>query len=91
MHRLKEINGKTFNELIQQQTVYHFKPVPWEKTTKPKGFENKALEALEPYHFALLGVNGQLARVFGAYSSGIFYVVWFDLEHKIWPSVLRHT
>lgn len=49
------------------------------------------MNLLEPFHFALLGVNGQLTRVFGAYSSGTFYIVWFDLDHMIWPSELKHT
>ena len=91
MKRLKEVSAKTFNEMQRQKAVLHFGEVIWSKTIKPNGFEQPALEGLEPFHFALLGVNGQLTRVFGAYGSNVFYVVWFDLEHKIWPSKLRNT
>lgn len=91
MQRLKEMNAKTFNELMQQRKVLHFGEVYWEKTIKPSGFEQVGLDTLDPFHFALLGVNGQLARVYGAYAAGIFYVVWFDLNHAIWPTPLRNT
>ena len=91
MNRLKDVSAKTFNELMQQRKVLHFGPVLWEKTIKPQGFEVPQLEALEPFHFALLGVNGQLTRVYGAYGSSIFYIVWFDLNHLIWPTPLKNT
>jgi hypothetical protein len=91
MNRLKDISTKTFHELQQQRKVLHFGSVVWEKTIKPTGFENAAINGLDSFHFALLGVNEQLARVYGAYSQGVFYVVWFDLEHKIWPTKLRNT
>lgn len=91
MSRLKDISGKTFNELISQRKVYHFGPVIWEKTIKQEGFGQPKLEDLESFHFALLNVNGQKTRVYGAYGSGIFYVVWFDLDHLIWPTPLKNT
>ena len=89
--RLKEVNAKSFNELRQDRRVYHFGEVDWIKTTEKGGFNNRGLANLSPFHFALLGVNGQLTRVYGAYSAGIFYIVWFDLEHKIWPTLLKNT
>ena len=91
MQRLKDVSGKTFNELKAQSKVYHFNPVIWEKTIKPEGFGQPKLEGLEPFHFALLNVNGQKTRVYGAYGTGIFYIVWFDLDHLIWPTPLRNT
>jgi len=89
--RLKHLNTKSFRELNKDRRVMHFGEVDWGKTTEKGGFNNPALAFLPPFHFALLGVNGQKARVFGAYSGGIFYIVWFDLEHVIWPSFLRNT
>jgi|SRR6266496_1785009 len=91
LQRLKDVNGKTYHELSQGGGVMHFHQVYWPKTTCPKGFEVVALESLEPFQFALLGVNGQKARVYGALGSGVFYIVWFDLEHKITPSFKKHT
>lgn len=89
--RLGEINKKSFSELLQQSRIYRFHEVDWSKTTQPTGFPGTALDQLSPFQFELLGVNSGKARVFGAYQNGIFYIVWFDLNHKIWPSLLKHT
>jgi len=89
--RLQDINTKTYNDLSRDRGIYHFGEVIWERTTKKLGFPNLALNNLPAFHFALLGVNGQKARVFGALSSDTFYIVWFDLNHEIWPVALKHT
>lgn len=89
--RLQDICTKSFKDLQRERKAYHFGEVVWEKTTKPNGFPDPRIGELPPFHFALLGVNGQKARVYGAYSTGVFYVVWFDLNHEIWPVELKHT
>lgn len=89
--RLKDINTKSFLELGSGRKVYHFREVIWEKTTKPNGFPDKRIKDMPAFHFALLGVNKQLARVYAAFSAGVFYIVWFDLNHKIWPTNLKNT
>ena len=91
LERLKDVNTKSFQQLRRERGVYHFNEVNWNKTIEKNGFSNRGLGNLPPFHFALLGVNGQLARVYGAYSSGIFYIVWFDLTHAVWPTPLKHT
>lgn len=91
LKRLREINEKSFNELTRERRVFHFYQVRWEKTTKPNGFPDQRLKLLAPYHFALLSVNQKKARVYGAFSSGVFYIVWFDLEHNIWPIAKKNT
>ena len=89
--RLRDINKKTYNEISRDSKVYHFYPVDWNKTTKKQGFSDVKLKNLSAFHFSLLGINNQKARVFGAYSQNIFYIVWFDLNHEIWPSFKKHT
>lgn len=84
--RLLEISSKTFHELSREKKVLHFHEVIWERTIKTSGFPNKEANKLHAFQFALLGVNGQLARVFGAYAENVFYIVWFDLNHEIWPT-----
>ena len=92
LKRLKEINTKSFNELLHQGSrVYHFGEVIWEKTVKKVGFPDSRVSKFSAFHFALLGVNQQRARVYGAYNEGVFYIVWFDLNHEIWPTFLKHT
>ncbi len=88
--RLKDINSKNLLEL-QTQQPYRFHEVDWSKTIYKKGFTNPTVNCLSPFQFALVGVNGRLARVFGAFAEGIFYLVWFDLKHKIWPVTLKRT
>ncbi|KKQ36483.1 MAG: hypothetical protein US54_C0066G0007 [Candidatus Roizmanbacteria bacterium GW2011_GWA2_37_7] len=89
--RLQDICTKSYNDLARDRKVYHFYEVVWEKTIKKTGFPDKRLEKLSAFHFALLGINNQKARVFGAYSTGTFYIVWFDFNHEIWPVELKHT
>lgn len=89
--RLSEMCEKTYGEIMQSAKVYHFHPVDWSKTQEPDGFPSPKAMALEPFQFSVVGVNNQKARVFGAYSSGTFYIVWFDFDHKIWPSFIKHT
>ena len=88
---LQDINRKTYSELLGGKTVYHFHPVPWEQTDKKNGFPNANVNALDAFQFALIGVNGQKARVFGALARNTFYIVWFDLEHKIYPTWKKNT
>ena len=75
--RLQDICTKSFNDLNRERAVYHFGEVIWEKTTKKNGFPNPSVNQLQAFHFALLGINNQRDRVFGAYSSGTFYIVRF--------------
>lgn len=91
LKRLKEISSKSFFGLQNESKVYHFNEVIWEKTIEKNGFPDSRTKNLSAFHFALLGVNGQLTRVYGAYSQGVFYIVWFDLNHDIWPTLLKHT
>lgn len=89
--RLRDICTKSFNDLSRERKVYHFGEVIWEKTTKKSGFPDSKVNQLSAFHFALLGINNQKARVYGAYSTGVFYIVWFDFNHEIWPVELKHT
>ena len=90
LKRLQDICSKTFNELINGRCTYHFYPVDWSKTIK-KEFPNAKINKIEPFHFSLIGVNCQKARVYGAYADSIFYIVWFDFDHKIWPTFKKNT
>lgn len=92
--RLRDICQKTLYEMQQQRKVYHFTPTDWSKSKMyPKGFPEHigALNNLDPFHFAVLGLNQQKARVFGAVSGSTFYIVWFDYDHDVLPYKLKHT
>jgi hypothetical protein len=91
--RLSDINSKTFNELRSAHYVYHFHEVEWARTAKKNGFTSDKAKHLNEtaWQIALLNVNQQMTRVFGAYVNSVFYIVWFDLNHEIWPTQLRNT
>lgn len=58
--------------------------------------EPKALERLETLgladqtKIAVLRLTGR-QRLYGFLAGAVFHVVWWDPDHKIWPSRLRHT
>ena len=84
LNRLKEISNLTQPQLAQGGKTYRFHPVDWSKTTEKNGFPAGVPRHLEAYQFALVGVNQKKARVFGGIYMGVFYIVWFDHDHKIW-------
>lgn len=91
LERLKQLNEKTINEILRDKNVLHFHEVYWERTTEKKGFPSSTVNSFNPFQFSLNGINNQKARIYGALTSTIFYIVWFDLEHQIWPSIKKHT
>lgn len=86
LERLKQVNEKSFKELLSEKRVFHFHEVDWKRTTEKNGFPDSRVSQLQPFQFSILGVKNQRARIFGAYYQGTFYIVWFDYEHKIYPS-----
>mgnify|MGYP001616826484 CR=1 FL=1 len=91
IQKLKQINDKTCPELIKGNETFHFHPVNWEKTVKKTGFPDARANRLDPFQFALPGVNSGKARVYGALGNNIFHIIWFDLNHEIWPSFKKYT
>ena len=90
LERLKDISNKTFTEISRHNT-YKFHPVKWEETRHKSGFPSNEANELNPFQFALVGVNGQKSRIFGAYADNTFYIVWFDFNHEIHPSPKKNT
>lgn len=88
---LKEFNKRTINDLNRDKRTFNFHPVDWSKTIKKNGFPDKKINQLDAYQFSLIGVNNQQARVFGAISKSVFYIVWFDLNHEICPVYKKNT
>lgn len=86
LERLKEVNANNYYELVQKQTVYHFHQVDWSQTIYKKGFPNPKLKGLPNFQFALLSVNEQKTRVYGAFYQDTFFIVWFDFDHLIRPT-----
>lgn len=91
IERLQQLNAKTLLEIFRDKKVLHFHEVDWSKTIERNGFPYTIVNNMSPFQFSLNGINCQKARVYGAFKDGVFYIVWFDLEHEIWPSFKKHT
>jgi hypothetical protein len=83
--RLREIGEKTYSDMCADREVLHFHDVNWQQTSEPGGFPDSDTRSMSPFQFALLGINRQRARVFGALSGDTFYIVWFDKNHRVCP------
>lgn len=57
----------------------------WPNTTEPTGYAHltEQLRECEPWQFAL-SVN-EHGRVHGVLIDDVFYVVWLDCDHKLYP------
>jgi hypothetical protein len=87
LERLKDVNSKTYHEVRREQLRFH--EVDWAKTSEKNGFPTAVPADWQAFQFELKGVNLKKARVFGAFYIDTFYIVWFDLNHLVWPSFVR--
>lgn len=82
---LKRISSQTYDTLSKNQQ-FHFHSVDWNDTTiSAREFEqhinlSNDREEIEAYQVKLF----EEARLFGFLYKGVFYVVLFDREHKIY-------
>src|SRR5947207_3312288 len=61
LNSLKDINSKTYGQLLGEKFTYHFHEVDWSETTERKGFQNPTIAQLPAFQLALKSV-GQKAR-----------------------------
>lgn len=59
-------------------------PIDFSRTSEPKGFDhlNPQLRGYPPYQFQLSKERG---RVHGFFIDLVFYVVWLDPHHRLYP------
>lgn len=50
--------------------------------------ENLGYEELSEIHCLRVGSK---ERIFGILEKNVFYVLWWDLEHRVWPSSKKRT
>lgn len=86
VERLKNISGMTLNEFKETgpNKSLRIHPLRWHETTEPKGFVHlpEQLRQCEPWQFQLTA-NAH-GRIHGLLIDEIFYIVWFDPEHKLY-------
>lgn len=86
MERLKALSSWT----VQQFTGAQNKSIrnhthDWEKTSRPKGFQhlNEQLRSYQSWQFQL--TSNAHGRVHGLLIGNIFYIIWLDQDHKLYP------
>jgi hypothetical protein len=57
----------------------------WDTTSEPEGYShlNAQLQDCEPWQFCLSA--NEHGRVHGILIDEVFYIVWIDVEHKLYP------
>lgn len=92
--RLKTFEGQTWNEILSDtsgrkcNTKNH--SIPRTKLTKEaqKRIEEINLDDFDEIYS--LSITGQ-HRLWGVIIDGTFCIVWYDLDHEIYPVSKRHT
>ena len=84
---LKQIETQTWGQIFSDEKKNHYVPV--------SNFINEAkkrLEAMKIFEDELfsLRIQGKI-RLYGLIIEGIYYVLWYDNQHEIYPSKKKHT
>ncbi len=60
-------------------------PIDWDKTSEKNGFShlNVQLKECQPYQFEVC--EKEHGRIHGFFIDNVFYIVWLDPEHKLYP------
>lgn len=86
INRFKEICRLTLDEFINKNArVFHCHSINWDTATE-SGFKTAPpeLQDARDYQFSISKVK--YGRIHGILLDNIFYVVWFDPDHKLSPS-----
>lgn len=84
--RMKDLSFKLVSELQsagRDHKGVRFHDVDWNDTSEDCfGIPNEDMIVDKPWQFALSA--NELGRVHGFFINNVFYVVWFDPEHKLY-------
>lgn len=85
LKRLRNISSLTANEIRTDGTdSLRCHPIDWSQTSHPKGFQLPGEEQLvgQPYQFT---ISLSYGRVHGFFIGEVFYIVWLDPSHALYP------
>jgi len=84
--RFREICRLTLNQFrVECAKGLHCHAIRWSTATE-KGFKNISLELQEAEDFQFSISKVKYGRIHGVLLDNIFYIVWFDPDHKLSPS-----
>jgi len=85
LDRLKQISSMHCNEFRLSGKALRSHIIKWENTTEPDGYchLSEQMQECSPWQFSLS--REELGRIHGFILGDIFYVVWIDHDHKLYP------
>lgn len=86
LERLSALSNFTVQELYSNRSdSIRAHPITWDRTSEPDGFNNlnEQLRSSPPYQFSV-STNAH-GRVHGFFVDHVFYVVWLDPSHSLYP------
>jgi hypothetical protein len=88
LKKLQEYEARTWNEILGDKKREHPVPVTKLPTEARKRLEQLKLDDLD--ELTRLRLNGK-QRIWGHLDGYIFKILWWDPEHTVCPSALKHT
>jgi hypothetical protein len=86
LERFQGLSGMTSSEIKTSRTkTLRAHPIDWDKTSEPSGFSslNRQLRETDAFQFNI--TSNEHGRIHGFFIDSIFFIVWFDPEHKLYP------
>ncbi len=86
LERLSAMSNFTVQEFhAMRSSAVRAHPIAWEGTSEPEGFANlnEQLRSSKPFQFAVSA--NEHGRVHGFFVDHVFFVVWLDPDHRLYP------
>ncbi|PSF35601.1 hypothetical protein C7H19_16045 [Aphanothece hegewaldii CCALA 016] len=85
LERLKALSSLTAQELlVNRSSTLRCHPINWEDTSENGfGLPNEEQLVDTPYQFSLS--SNEHGRVHGFFIDDVFYIVWLDPQHLLYP------
>ena len=85
LKRLKDLSSLTVQELlVNRSSTLRCHPIKWEDTSESGfGLPNEEQLVDTPYQFSLS--SNEHGRIHGFFIGEIFYIVWLDPDHLLYP------
>lgn len=86
LERLKDLSSLTAQELlVNRSSTLRCHPIKWEDTSESGfGLPNEEQLVDTPYQFSLS--SNEHGRVHGFFIDEVFYIVWLDPDHMLYPA-----
>ena len=83
--RLKQVSTMRCQEFRQAHKALRSHQIEWHKTSEPDGFAHMSeqMQGCQPWQFSL--ARDELGRIHGLWVGTVFYAVWIDHEHQLFP------